>query len=335
MKGYKYYYKKKNMKLRYFLLGIAILFVLYLIIKSVPHMPFMNTHKEKYLSIEKMIQQYDTQQDRLKKKVILSKIDRTINKLLNDEALSEDGALAYLAGSVNFRKGLLQHNKDLRNRFLDKAIYYYRRSLALLKESDIQGRLHYELGKSYFYKGDYYYYESLLELEKAKKCGYKNKNIDKIITIIKLKKGELSNISYLINYFKNSKAGEVESLFYDALTYKNNKDYKKAKETFLKAEEYFSKKVVETEEKKYIIFKTLYSLAWLYYNEGNHDRSEEYYNKALKWEENNADIYYWLAKIYQAKKKRRKAIKMLKKALNINPDHKFAKMKLKKLRRGR
>ncbi len=335
MKGYKNYYKKKNKKLRYFLLVVVIAFIGYLIIKSIHTLPFINLQKEKYIYIEKQLQAYDSQNDKLKKKVILSKINKTLNKLIQNQDLTEDGTLSYLAGSINFRKGIVELNKDLRNMYLDKAIYYFRKALALLNEKKKQGRLHYELGKSYFHKGEYYYYESLMELQEAKKLGYENKNTDKIITIIKLKKGDISDINYLINHFKSSKQGDVESFFYDALTYKKNKDYNKAKENFLKVEKHFSEKKVENEEEKYIIFKSLYCLGWLFYNEKSYKQAEKYYKKSIQHDENNADIYYWLGKVYEKTRNKRMAKKMYKKTLQINPDYKYAKLKLKKLKRGR
>ncbi|MBU1078713.1 MAG: tetratricopeptide repeat protein [Spirochaetes bacterium] len=335
MKGYQNYYKKKNKKLRYLLLGIVILFAGYLIIKSIKVLPFFSMKKEKYTYIENEIYKFDKEQDRIKKKVILSKINQSLNKLIKDEDNIEDGTLSYLAGSVNYRKGLLEYNKDLRNMYLDKAIYYFRMALALLKKKEHIGRLHYELGKCYFYKGEYYYYESLMELQQAQKKGYRNKNIEKIIAVIKLKKDDVPNINDLIMQFKDSKEGEVESFFYDALTYKNNKDYKKATENFLKVEDFFLKKGVETVEKRYIIFKALFNLGWLYYNDKEYTSSEEYYKKSLEYEEKNADVYYWLGKVYLAKKNKKEAKNMFQEALKYKPDHQFAKIKLKQLRRGR
>ena len=335
MEGYQSYYKKKNKKLRYFFLIATIIVACYFIIKNISNLPFMNQKKKKYYKIEEILKKYDLEKDRSKKKIILIRANETLNKLIKDPDFQNDGYLAFLAGSFNFRKGILEYNKDLKNMYLDKALYYFRKAMALLHEMKNSGRLHYELGKCYFYKGEYYYYESLLELKKAKELGYNNKSIDKITAIIKFKKGDISDINNLIDQFKESKKGEVESYFYDAETYKNNKDYNKAKKNFLRIEDYFLKKRVETEEKRYIIFKTLYSLGWLFYNEQNCDKAEEYYKKALLYEGKNADIYYWLAKVYQACKSRRKAKKMLEKALEIDPKHSDAKKKLKKLRRGR
>jgi len=156
-----------------------------------------------------------------------------------------------------------------------------------------------------------------------------------LIAIIKYKKGEISDINQLLSQFQKDKREDIENYFSDAMTFKNNKDYKQAKEAFIKIEDYFLNKKVENEEKKYIIFKTLYSLGWLYYNEQNYKKAEEYYQKALIHEENNADVYYWLGKVYKADKSKKKAKKMWEKALEINPEHQYAKIQLKNLKRGR
>ncbi len=335
MKGYSSYYKKKSKKIRFFFLTILVILVAYIIIKNITNLPFLNLKKKKYSAIEEMLVKHDKEKKQSQKKIIINKANKILSKLINDPDFQEDGYLAYLAGTINFRKGLLETNKDLKNMYLDKALYHYRKAMALLHKVKNNGRLHYELGKCYFYKGEYYYYESLLEFKKAKMAGYSNKNIDKIIAIIKYKKGEISDITHLLDQFKNSKENDVENYFYKALTYKNNKDYDKAKESFLKIEFFFLNKNVEIGEKKYIIFRTLYSLGWLFYNEQNFNKAEEYYNKALLYEENNADIYYWLGKVYKANKSKKKARKMWEKTLQIDPEYKYARIQLKKLRRGR
>ena len=73
----------------------------------------------------------------------------------------------------------------------------------------------------------------------------------------------------------------------------------------------------------------------MYYNKSNYEKALEYYNKALSHEQENVEIYYWLGKVYKADKKKKKAKEMWEKVLEIDSEHKGAKMQLKKLKRGR
>jgi len=106
MKGYSSYYKKKNKKARYLFLSFAIVISSYFIIRSVPKLPFLNLGKKKYSTIERMLEKHDKEKDRSEKKFILNRASKNLNKLINDPDVQEDGYLAFLAGSLNFRKGL-------------------------------------------------------------------------------------------------------------------------------------------------------------------------------------------------------------------------------------
>ncbi len=334
MKGYRYYHKKKNVKLRYFFLIVSIGFILYLIINNINDIPFFKFQEKKIESIKKIITEFDNVKNRTKKKILIQKALKNLIKLSKED--NNSYVVLYLLGETYLRKGLLEYNKDLRNMYIDKAIHFLRKSLALYNGDKItKGKIHFELGMSYFYKGTYYYYESLQEFSLARKAGYANKKIDKIISFIKFRKGNYSEINDLIKNFSGEKNGSIEKYFYNGYLFKNKKKYEKAKENLHMVEMYFEDRKPKNEEERYMLEKAYYGLGWLYYNEGDYKKAEEYYTGALKFNSESADTYYWLGKVYMAVRDKKRARKVLKKALKIDTTNVNIKKLLKKIKRLR
>lgn len=330
MKGYGYYHKRKNIKLRIFFI-IALAVVLgYVLVKNINLSSLFHSRDVEYKWIRKMLKGFDSEKERMEKRVILNKISKRIGRIFADGEDLHDGEALYLLGSVSLRRALVEYNKELRNMYLDKAVSCFRKALAFVKGNADLAALHFELGKSYFYKGDYYYYESLLELETAVRLGYSSEQAETLISFLKKRTGDTSEISELIGNFSSSKEGSVENRFYDAYTYKNNRDYKKAEEYFAWVADYFLKNQVRTEEDKYMVSRSLYSLGWLFFNRGDYKGALEYYKKTLLYDSKDEDIYYWMGKTHEALKNHREARKMWEKTLEIDPHNQHALNKLKK-----
>jgi tetratricopeptide (TPR) repeat protein len=158
--------------------------------------------------------------------------------------------------------------------------------------------------------------------------------MEKLIDFIKHKKGNINQISQLIQNFKESSPNSAENNFYRAFQLKDQKKYDEAREYFNKILQHFQSSDIDSEEQKYILTKTYYAMGWLSFNERKYDQALSFYNKSLELEE-TAMTYYWLGKVYEALKKNYKAKKMWKKALNINPNFSHAKNKLIKIRKRR
>ncbi len=335
MKGYQYHYKRKNIKLRRVLLILIIGVGIYYFAKNIAKIfPFWSLENERLNAIEKIIRKADLEKDRVTKRILIQKAIKKLHRLVAEEEIPNIKVLILL-GQVYLRKGLLEYNKDLRDMYLDKSIYFFRRALALSSKGSVSGRIYYELGKAYFYKGEYYYYESLIELEKAKKMGFRNENMEKLIAFIKFRKGNITEISELIQNFSESKEDSVENYFYRAYKLKDEGNYDKSMEYFHKVEEYFQNRDIESEEQRYILKKTYYALGWLYYNEEQYKEAEYYYNKSLGIDSESPEVYYWLGKVYYAMNRLRDAKNMWKKALKIKPNYKYALDKLRLLKRKR
>lgn len=333
MKGYQYYQKHKKIKLRVVFLIVIILLLIYIIIKGVTVLPFFKYKKTNLQVIDKMVSDYDKENNRFEKKVLINDISKKLNQLIGTDVEDiQNSYILYLYGGISLRKALLEYNRDLRNMYLDKGIYYFRKSLAFLKDQDNLAVLHYELGKAYFYKGQYYYHECLFELEKAQKLGYQDPNVNKLIDFIKYKKGNALDFNELISNFKDSKAGSIESIFYDANTYKNNHDYNNADKNFMQIEKYFQDNPIKTEEEKFMLYKTFYSLGWLNFNKQNYSQALTYYNKALEFDDQNPELYYWIGKVYFEQKKYKQAKNAWNKVLELDPNNKFVKEKLNKIK---
>lgn len=330
MKGYGYYHKRKNIKLRLFFI-MALAGVLgYVLVKNVKLSSFFQSRDTDYKWIREMLKSFDNEKERMEKRVILNKISKRISKVFSDGEDLHDGEALYLLGSVSLRRALLEYNKELRNMYLDKAVSSFRKALAFVRESADLAVLHFELGKSYFYKGDYYYYESLLELETALKLGCSREAAEPLLSFLKNRAGDTSAVSELINNFRDSKEGSVENRFYDAYTFKNNRDYQKAEEYFTWIAGYFLKNPVRTEEDKYIHSRSFYTLGWLFFNRGDYRGALDHYRKALVYDSRDTGAYYWMGKTYEAMKNHRDARKMWEKVLEIDPHNQQALNKLKK-----
>ncbi|MBN1897787.1 MAG: tetratricopeptide repeat protein [Spirochaetes bacterium] len=334
MKGYQHHYKRKNIRLRRILLVLVLAGIVYIIARNAGKLfLFGSIRIEKLRAIEDILKKSDIEKDRMKKRILIQKAVKKLNDLVDDAQVPNARVLIML-GQSYLRKGLLEYNKDLRNMYLDKSIYYFRKALAVAGGKDLSGKIYYELAKAYFYKGEYYYFESLTELNKAKKLGFEDENMEKLIDFIKNKKGNINQISQLIQNFKESRPDSVENYFYLAYQLKDQKRYDESMEYFNKILEYFQTADVDSEEQKYILTKTYYAMGWLSFNMKRYDQALNFYNKSLELDE-SAMTYYWLGKVYESLNKIHQAKKMWKNALNINPNFNFAKNKLNKTSKRR
>ena len=68
-----------------------------------------------------------------------------------------------------------------------------------------------------------------------------------------------------------------------------------------------------------------------YFVNGKFDKAIEEFNKALKLNPNDPEIYYNLGLAYESKSKLDEARKMYEKAVEINPNYSLAKQHLSKL----
>lgn len=329
---YKYRYKRKNIKLRRFLFFAILFLVIYLFVKNWHRINIFSKSDYQFSEIENLIKKSESEKNLKEKRILIQKVLSKLNKILESEK-NPSSELYFLLGRSYLQRALLEYNNEIRDMLLDKSLFFYRKALALSKDDN--PLIHFELGKCYFYKGEYYYYESVMELEKSKKLGFYSEDIDKIINFILYKKGSITEISQLFQNFKLSKPESIERIFYDAYKLKDNNDFTNSKKNFLKIAEYFSSRPVQSEEEKYILFRTYFALGWLYLNEKNFNKSEEFYKMALKMDSNSYEIYYWLGKLYYIKKDYNKAKKMFKLSLDLNPGYKPAEEKLKLLNRRR
>jgi len=331
MQGYKSYYKRKNLKLRYIIISALIFFILYYLITHKEKFSFFS-NESKLKNIEKILEKSDKEKEISEKKILIQKAISKLNKIEEKENLAS-ADVYFLLGKAHFKKAMVEYNDEIRDATLEKAIYFYRKSLALLKSDN--GLIHFELGKCYFYKGEYYYYESLMEFEKAQKLGYFNEYGKMIIDFIKYKKGNISEISELLKNFQYGKKESMEKIFYEACSFKDVGDYAKAKEYFLKIANFFNSNPVKGSEHNFILYRTYYTLGWLFLNEKNYKESENFYKLSLKINPNSYEAYYWLGKLYILMNKNREAKKMFEECLKLNSSYKPALDKLKELKKRR
>ncbi len=323
--------KEKKRRNRIILLTIlAFVALYYLIIKGeISKIKiFPKAKLEIFKKAEIMLKEADKETDPDEKKIKLQKVIKYINKYSSEKELEPYFFL--IKAKVFYRKSLLTEIKNMQHFYLDKAIFYYRRALALLPEDKISCQIYREIGKCYFLKGEYYYYESLIHLKEALKRGCGDEQTIKLINIISfIKEGKVE--PDIENLRKKIKLTKLEELVYGGYKLKQKGELEKARKMLEEAIK-LKDSINLNNENKELLYKAFYGLGWLYYNFKNYRKAIENYNKALKYKK-RAEVYYWLGKVYESKKEHRKAIKMWKECLNLDPYYKPAYQKLRRRRR--
>lgn len=210
-------------------------------------------------------------------------------------------------------------------KLFDKAIEYYRRSIALDGEDLIAPTTYLHLGMAYFkksliLKGDYFYHEAEVALK-----GALSRNP-------LLKEGHL-HLGHLYyhqgrkreahrEYKKAQRLGLTDPAFNLAWYYKDNGQYDEAIRLF--------EKLIKTKglDKKTLL-RTRLALGWLYYNQQVFKESIEQHTKALRLDGSSVAAHYWLGKTYKAAGDREAARRQFQEVLGLDPGHKAARAQLK------
>ena len=226
-------------------------------------------------------------------------------------------ALVY-GGFSYFYLGISQFTKEENIAFMDKAVINLRKAL-LLKPVPLKSKVEYILGKAYYSKGRYFLDLSIKYMKESLDDGYL---ADDSYKYLGLAYSELGLYDEGVKYFQKALEGNPDDLLYLVLGqtyYKMNDDED--------AENYLKKALSMTENFS-SEQKIRFLLGKIYLDRGDYETADEQYRKILEKNKNSADAHYYLGEIYSKLNKKVKARAEWRKALEINPSHYGALLRL-------
>ncbi len=175
---------------------------------------------------------------------------------------------------------------------------------------------------SYFLKG--VIYRDLGDYENASNSIYQALKIEpnnpEINNSYGVLLGVLNKFEESINYFKkaiNQKKEFIDPIANIALAYHKVQSYKIAKEYYLKTKNYYENKKIP-ENKKNIIFKNFINYGAMLQELGDSKKAIENYKMALKFNDNNAEVYNNIGIALGEAGETKKASEYYRKSLDIN-----------------
>ncbi|MBI9100830.1 MAG: tetratricopeptide repeat protein [Spirochaetales bacterium] len=230
---------------------------------------------------------------------------------LNYEALIFNG-FSY------FYRGIGQFSLEERLPFIDAAIVNLRKALTL-HEDNLNGKLNYILGKAYYQKGKFYSDLSLKYLEESIDSGYIGEDTYEYLGLVYSSLSDYEASAE--NYIKALEVNPSDTLYLAlAQTYYQMND-------LVKAEEYSIWSLNSTRDFT-VEEKSRFLLGKIYTDREEYLKAEEQYLKILENNSNSADVRYYLGEIYDALGNSTKARFEWRKALEIDPYHYGARLKL-------
>ncbi len=262
------------------------------------------------------------------------KVQKTYEQLWNEgsytqlaekceKKLSQDPldpkALVY-GGFSYFYLAIGQFTMEEKIPLLNKSIIYLRKVL-LLKPIPLENKVQYILGKAYYNKGRYYLDLSIEYLKDSINAGFIQ---DDSFKYLGLAYGELGMYKKAVYYFLKALSNKPDDMLYLVL----GQTYYKM-ENMSTSEKYLLDALESTHDFS-IEQKCRFLLGKIYLDENKFDKALKQYNKILEKNRNSADAHYYLGEIYSKLNKKVKARAEWRKALEIDPSHYGALLRLYK-----
>ncbi len=238
------------------------------------------------------------------------------NTILASEPLNAEG-LVY-NGFAYFHLGVTQFTLEEQLPLLDYAIVNLRKAL-LLKSHPLTGKVNYILGKAYYHKGRFYMDQAIYHLEKSIKLNFINSDSYKYLG---LSYSELGFYEKGIQYFLIAINNENDDMLLLVL----GQTYHKLGDN-INAEIYL-KRAIELNSDFRVEIKSRFLLGKIYSENNDFEKAEEQYNLILSKDSKSSDAYYYLGEIYSKKGNTIKARAEWRKALELDPSHYGALLRL-------
>jgi len=221
-------------------------------------------------------------------------------------------------GFSYFYRGVGQFSLEDRLPLIDKSIRNLRIALTM-DPNPLWGRIQYILGKAYYQKGKFYADLSLKYLEESLVSGYSGEDTYEYLGLVYSSLNEYGKSAE--SYLKALETNQSDTLYLAlAQTYYQLDDIGKAEEYLIWALNRTRDYTVEE--------KSRFLLGKIYSDREEYLKSEEQYQKILEKNSNSADAHYFLGEIYDTMGNATKARYEWRKALEIDPYHYGARLKL-------
>lgn len=221
-------------------------------------------------------------------------------------------------GFAYFYRGANQYSPEDQIPLFDKAIINLRK-LLIFESPPEEGKIHYVLGKTYYHKGRFYLDLAVEHLEESAKLGFTAADTFKYLG---LALGELDNYDESIEAFLKASEDEADAILYMTVgqTYYKMGENEKALE--------FLNRAVQGADDTAVGQRARFLLGRIYMDMEMIAEAKEQYETILEKDSNSADAHYHLGEIFEIQGNRVKARAQWRKALNIEPSHYGALLKL-------
>jgi len=221
-------------------------------------------------------------------------------------------------GFSYFYRGIGQFSLEERLALIDLAIINLRKAL-ILEPTPLQGKMEYILGKAYFQKGKFYLDLSLKYLEESINSGYIGEDTYEYLGLVYSSLGDYSRSA---EYYQMALDRAPTDTLYLVLA----QTYYQMDDT-LQAEEYLVWALSKTQDPA-VEEKSRFLLGRIFSERGALQKAEEQFLSILVDNKSSADAYFFLGEVYESMGDLAKARYQWRKALEINPYHYGARLKL-------
>jgi tetratricopeptide (TPR) repeat protein len=230
-------------------------------------------------------------------------------------------ALSY-RGFAYFYRAAAENALEEKLPFLDESIVSLRR--ALLAGTSFTGEADYVLGKAYFYKGKYYYDESISFMEASIAKGYVQKDSNEYVGLAYTQLGDYDKgMEYFLMALKEDSG--------DLLLLTIGQTYYQMKRT-ADAIDYLLRTLNKTDDKA-IEKRARFLLGEIYLDRNELFKAEEQYTAIVKIDPQSADAHFFLGEVYSKMNDPVRARSEWRNALIIDPSHYGAKLRYYPARR--
>lgn len=230
-------------------------------------------------------------------------------------------ALSY-RGFAYFYRAAAENALEEKLPYLDESIVSLRR--ALLAATPFPGEADYVLGKAYFYKGKYYYDESIAFMQASLAKGYVQKDSNEYIGLAYTQLGDYDKgMGYFLTALQDDSS--------DLLLLTIGQTYYQMKRTG-DAIDYLLRTLNKTDDKA-IEKRARFLLGEIYLDRNELFKAEEQYAAVVKIDPQSADAHFFLGETYSKMNDPVKARAEWRNALVIDPSHYGARLRYYPARR--
>ncbi len=229
-----------------------------------------------------------------------------------------DAIALSFGGFAHFYVGVDQYTLEEQLLYIDKAVMYLRKAL-IGADDNLQRRVQYVLGKSYYHKGKFYADLSIQNMEESIREGFIQEDSYQYLGLAYT---EIGAYNMAIDSFVEANKRQSSGILYLTIA----QSYYKMGDTE-NAERYLRFCIQEGAEPS-VTEKSLFLLGKIYLELEEFQSAEKAYRQILDINARSADAHYHLGEVFEATGDSIKARAEWRKTLDIDPSHYGAKLKL-------